>query len=536
MEGWDDGHKLDTDTASSALMKEMGKERREEVARNAELAKKLDVGAKDLESFKAVLIKKHKNMHRAWAKVLDKSGDGLVSKNEFFNSARDIGYLGDLRSLWQFCDADGSGFITICELAPEEAAIMSDFKSALKERYGSLYAGWVYLLDADKSGRLTEQELEVACEELGVSSEGLFDMLDVPATGFVHLEQLDPEAAAAVMRGEQELLLASARMQEKSRQDKRGTGLTGMTEAQKRASLLTMLSRKEQERVRAKLRQADKGAKTTKEFLRILKGRFRTLVRAWRTVLDSGEIGRLSFQQFCHSCRAMGYCGNLKQLWKELDEDGSGFIELKEIDEESHEALREFQEVLHRFDSIQDAWDTCLDIYKKNRLDMADLRLVLGSLNFQSSTEVLFGALDLDGGGFISVDEIEFLWKWAANVRVETWRSTLRARMAEKAKKRNRKAAMHLPPLPPQPPPLQDDVLKSVEPLLRSTLSMLPDLSQTSLRGSESQAPLGKSVKPKGLTGLETTVELTTRTRARSVGALASPSFGISMGRAYRIQ
>jgi len=89
-----------------------------------------------------------------------------------------------------------------------------------------LYAGWVYLLDADKSGRLTEQELEVACEELGVSSEGLFDMLDVPATGFVHLEQLDPEAAAAVMRGEQELLLASARMQEKSRQDKRGTGLT----------------------------------------------------------------------------------------------------------------------------------------------------------------------------------------------------------------------------------------------------------------------------------------------------------------------
>jgi len=309
-----------------------------------------------------------------------------------------------------------------------------------------------------------------------------------------------------------------------------------MTEAQKRASLLTMLSRKEQERVRAKLRQADKGAKTTKEFLRILKGRFRTLVRAWRTVLDSGEIGRLSFQQFCHSCRAMGYCGNLKQLWKELDEDGSGFIELKEIDEESHEALREFQEVLHRFDSIQDAWDTCLDIYKKNRLDMADLRLVLGSLNFQSSTEVLFGALDLDGGGFISVDEIEFLWKWAANVRVETWRSTLRARMAEKAKKRNRKAAMHLPPLPPQPPPLQDDVLKSVEPLLRSTLSMLPDLSQTSLRGSESQAPLGKSVKPKGLTGLETTVELTTRTRARSVGALASPSFGISMGRAYRIQ
>ena len=64
-------------------------------------------------------------------------------------------------------------------------------------------------------------EIEAACEKLGVPSEctdpfigrtfKLFDLLDVGKTGFVHLEQIDAKAGAAVLRGEAQLLLAQAR-------------------------------------------------------------------------------------------------------------------------------------------------------------------------------------------------------------------------------------------------------------------------------------------------------------------------------------
>jgi hypothetical protein len=529
----------------------MGKERRDQVAREAMEARKRDVGAQDLDSFKLQMILKYGNMHRAWVKALDISGNGKISKVEFFNVARAAGYVADVRKLWEWCDSDGSGFITINELAEEEAELMNIFKTAVTEQYGNLYAGWLYLLDEDKSGRLTAPEIAEACSKLGVPAEGedpfsgrtfkLFDLLDIEATGFVHLEQIDEQAYRAVLRGEAELLLAQAREgnQPLSREDRRKTGMTGATAASTRTTLMVRLEREQSEAERAKLRRMDRGAKTLDEFLRILRGRFRTLVRAWRTVLDVHEIGRLSFAQFCHACRAMGYCGNLKGLWAELADDGTGFIELHHIDPDSHNALRQFQMVLHKHESVDVAWHKVLDVKKKNRLDRDDIAEALERIGYLADCNTLWEALDLDGGGFITVDEIQFLWTWAADVRMDTWRSVLKQKTAAKARKRNRRAALRLPILPPKPPPLPDDVLQTVEPLLRSTLSMLPDLSESSIRSSSS-VPGGLGASVRGQSGmnlsLENTSTVAARSRARSVGPPASPQFMISMGRYSRIQ
>lgn len=37
-------------------------------------------------------------------------------------------------------------------------------------------------------------------------------------------------------------------------------------------------------------------------------------------------------RRFFYAVRALGYGGNLKHLWSELDDDASGFISLKELD------------------------------------------------------------------------------------------------------------------------------------------------------------------------------------------------------------
>jgi hypothetical protein len=530
-----------TDTASSALKNQIGKEHRATVAQEALAARKRDVGAQDLDSFKLQMILKHGNMHRAWVKALDVSGNGKISKVEFFNAARAAGYVADVRKLWEWCDSDGSGFVTINELAEEEAELMKTFKDTLKQKYGNLYAGWVYLLDEDKSGRLTAVEIEAACEKLGVPSEctdpfsgrtfKLFDLLDVGKTGFVHLEQVDAKAGAAVLRGEAQLLLAQARDGDPNltREEKRDVGMVGSTEASHRSTLLVKLERMQKDAERAKLRSMDRGAKTLDEFLWILKARFRTLVRAWRTVLDEYEIGRLSFAQFCKSCRVMGYQGPVKTLWTELDGHVTGFIELHHIDPDSHNALRQFQMVLHKHESVESAWHNVLDVKKKHRLDRGDIVEAMERIGYLADCDVLWEALDLDGGGFITVDEINFLWTWAADVRMDTWRAVLKQKTAAQARKRNRRAALRLPILPPKPPPLSDEVLQTVEPLLRSTLSMLPDLSESSIRSSSS-VPGGLGASARSQSGgvnlsLTNTSTLAARSRGRSVGPPASPQF-----------
>jgi hypothetical protein len=235
----------------------------------------------------------------------------------------------------------------------------------------------------------------------------------------------------------------------------------------------------------------------------------------------------------------MGYQVNLKTLWKEMADDGTGFIELHHIDPDSHNALRQFQMVLHKHESVEAAWDNVLDVKKKNRLDRSDINEAMDRIGYVADCNVLWEALDLDGGGFITVDEIQFLWSWAADVKMDTWRAVLKQRTAIKARKRNRRAAMLLPILPPKPPPLPDEVLQTVEPLLRSTLSMLPDLSESSIRSSSS-VPGGLGASARSQSGVDlslvNTSTLAARSRARSVGPPASPQFMISMGRFNRIQ
>merc|ERR1719262_347396 len=60
------------------------------------------------------------------------------------------------------------------------------------------------------------------------------------------------------------------------------------------------------------------GALGKEGFRTYLIKKFGSVVAGWRK-LDADGNGHLSFGEFCQACRRMGFHGNLKLLWSQLD-------------------------------------------------------------------------------------------------------------------------------------------------------------------------------------------------------------------------
>ena len=61
-------------------------------------------------------------------------------------------------------------------------------------------------------------------------------------------------------------------------------------------------------------------------------------MRAWKHI-DEDQNGRLSRAEFYTFLRKIGFGGNAKQLWADLDDDNSGFISLEELEPEAHAGM-----------------------------------------------------------------------------------------------------------------------------------------------------------------------------------------------------
>lgn len=140
------------------------------------------------------------------------------------------------------------------------------------------------------------------------------------------------------------------------------------------------------------------GAKGVKGFRSLLCTRYGTVPAAWRLLLDKDGSGRLSWSEFCQACRELGYSGNLKQLWSELDADGDGFISLWEIDYQAAKALKSFHAlVIERFGCMLQAWHY-LDIDKNHRLDEIEFVNRCQALGWEGNAHKLFRWLMNDMG------------------------------------------------------------------------------------------------------------------------------------------
>lgn len=134
-------------------------------------------------------------------------------------------------------------------------------------------------------------------------------------------------------------------------------------------------------------------------FRMYLKKKYGSIVAGWRA-LDMDKNGRLSFYEFCNACRGMGYHGNLKKLWRQLDGNGNGFISLMEIDPDVGNTVGTFKVALmKKYGGMLPAWQKGLDVNKSGRVLEADIGVCLKNLGLEISAHKLYSHLCSHSGG-----------------------------------------------------------------------------------------------------------------------------------------
>eukprot|EP00931_Biecheleriopsis_adriatica_P007443 TRINITY_DN108721_c0_g1_i1.p1 TRINITY_DN108721_c0_g1~~TRINITY_DN108721_c0_g1_i1.p1 ORF type:complete len:1204 (+),score=286.18 TRINITY_DN108721_c0_g1_i1:87-3614(+) len=135
------------------------------------------------------------------------------------------------------------------------------------------------------------------------------------------------------------------------------------------------------------------GSKGKEGFRNYLEKKYGSVVCGWRA-LDRDKSGRLSFAEFCMACRAMGYHGNLKKLWKELDVNSSNAISLMEIDSDVGHYVGTFKlALLNKYGDLLSGWRKCIDINKNGRIEEKEISHAVSVLGLDLDPGKLFKML-----------------------------------------------------------------------------------------------------------------------------------------------
>jgi len=70
-------------------------------------------------------------------------------------------------------------------------------------------------------------------------------------------------------------------------------------------------------------------ARPRQHFKELLLRSYGNILRAWRQCLDRDGNGTLDFKEFSKACADVGYAGSRRELWNDLDADGSGGVSSK---------------------------------------------------------------------------------------------------------------------------------------------------------------------------------------------------------------
>jgi len=139
------------------------------------------------------------------------------------------------------------------------------------------------------------------------------------------------------------------------------------------------------------------GLHTVEGFKAALIVRCGSLLGAWREALDLDGNGRITFGEFCLAMHRLGFHGDVKGLWKNLDSKGQGGILFRDLDPETEAGLSELQAKFEKaHGNMLMAWLTALDVKGTGIVNEQQFVRACNKISFSGDPKKMFRVMQPD--------------------------------------------------------------------------------------------------------------------------------------------
>ncbi|CAJ1331654.1 unnamed protein product [Effrenium voratum] len=322
--------------------------------------------SKTLLEFKQMLKKKFGgSLVRAWRAAFCTRNTMSMQKPQFLKACAELGWRKDVRAMWYLLDKDANGCVTVEEFDYENAQALARFHKYILQHFRSVETAFK-VLDVDRNLYVPKEEFEAAAGRMGFEpavAEQIYAALDLKAMGKIFEEDmrfLDTWKPRAFLTAEANHAAAD---QVKSR---------------------------------------------------LLK-KYGSFLRAWRLCLDKSSNNMCSWEEFRDACKEVGCQEDAPGAWVALESRRAGSLTLQDVDPTAGEALAEFRDwAVEQFGSVKTCF-TVLDDDGSNEVTPFEFKQACRAYGFKGAAKLAFKALDTNGRGILSTDDISFLDEWTGS-------------------------------------------------------------------------------------------------------------------------
>jgi len=321
--------------------------------------------------FRQLCVRHYGSLVGAW-KAMDVNSDGRLSYFEFLRACKHM-QMRNARAVWSALGR--SGFVSLQDLDPLLAQQLGALAAKLWNLFGSLEEAWRNCFNPTSRLRISRDDFVQACEGLRFRhGEACF------------AELCSEKACSGMSRKEFGFLH------------------TWLGRGPDRGFIDPPPSRWEKERRPwtppvPRLKKFERRQKFKDCLLRS----YGNFVRAWREGLDRDHNHKLDYHEFSTAMKDVGYPGNPRELWEELDLNQNGFVSLWELDEPTAELLKAFVDLALAFSGTwRSFWTELLDIRGDDRVRLSEFRDACALIAFDGDVDVLFELLDTDKTKYLS--------------------------------------------------------------------------------------------------------------------------------------
>lgn len=378
------------------------------------------------------LREQHGSLLRGWRNALDPDGDLTCSFTELCKAASRINFTGDVAELFH-----DKTVLHLRDVDESIADVLERMRNWIRDVFGSLEVLF-NRFDVSGDGQLCLDEFSEACLKHGFSAsesqlEEIFHGLDLDRTGFITKDDVlilvqDPDERHAMM-GElvQKKDTERRRLVQELHAQLRLTSHTigpmhRLADRPWHEDIAELPEIVKQKRAKRLQQATQKKVEALALFQQHLKSTYGHEVRAWRRALCPGDGKDMDRKQFMAYCRQVEFEGDSSSLWEALDRDNEGSISMEEVAPKYARILADFRQwassktgrcvKLWRTEAFRAGERKSGSVRKMYGRDFAAAITSLGYDAQPRDLRLLSSGLDIDGVGFVRVEDLMWLDGW----------------------------------------------------------------------------------------------------------------------------